>query len=203
MTNDFIHRFLPRESAEERTLLMLHGTGGDENSLIPLGQALLPGAAILSPCGRIQEGGSARFFRRFSEGVFDLDNLTEEAAALAAFVAASAIAHGFDPAKVVAIGFSNGANIGHSLMALHPNTISAGVFIRAMTTFPDWEPAGLQGRRALISSGRTDPLVPVEDANFLAEQLRQGGADVVHHWVDAGHDLTRGELSVIVDWLSQ
>jgi phospholipase/carboxylesterase len=199
----FIHQFLPATNPEEqRTLLLLHGTGGDEQDLIPLGQTLLPGAAILSPRGHISEGGMSRFFRRFGEGVFDLENLKEEAAALAEFVRQSASQYGFDPNKVVGVGFSNGANMAHSLLLLHPETLKDVVAIRAMTTFPDAKAEGLQDKRVFISSGRFDPIVPTTDAENLARQLREGGADVTHHWVETGHNLTREEVVEIAAWLS-
>ena len=202
MSSAFEHQFLHRTSDEERTLLMLHGTGGDENSLISLGQALLPGAAILSPRGRVIEHGMCRFFRRFAEGVFDLDSLRSESAALASFLGEAADNHRFDPGSVIAVGFSNGANIGHSLLALHPKSLLGGVFIRAMTTFPGDSFSGLESKRVFLSSGRTDPMVPVADATALAEQLSAGGAEVTHHWVDSGHDLTRGEIVAMQTWLA-
>ena len=201
MSMEFVHQFLPAGTDEARTLLLLHGTGGDENDLVPLGQTLLPEAAILSPRGRVLEGGMPRFFRRFQEGVFDLDSIREEADALARFLADAAVEYAFDPTQVVAVGFSNGANIAHSLLMLHPNVLSTVVAIRAMTTFPDFKPAGLAGKRVFISSGKTDPIVPNSDAEFLANQLLSGGADVTHFWVDAGHNLTRGEIASIRDWL--
>jgi predicted esterase len=201
MSLDFIHQFLPAESDEPRTLLMLHGTGGDEKDLIPLGQAILPGAAILSPRGRLLEHGMPRFFRRFQEGVFDLDSIREESAALAKFVSDASSQYGFDASKVIAAGFSNGANIAHSLLLLHPESVSMVIAIRSMTTFPDIEASGLEGKQLFISSGKADPIVPNADAEYLANQFRDGGAEVTHHWVEAGHNLTRGEIAAIAQWL--
>lgn len=203
-TETFIHRFVPATDPEEkRTLLLLHGTGGNENDLIPLGETLLPGAAMLSPRGHIDEHGAFRFFRRFAEGVFDVENLRDEAAALADFVAVAARKYGFDASRVVAIGFSNGANIGHSLMCLHPQTVQDGVFIRAMVTLPELKASGLEGKRVYLSTGKMDPIVPNENALQLEAQLKAGGATVTHHWVDAGHNLTRGEIDAIRDWLTE
>jgi phospholipase/carboxylesterase len=203
VSESFVHRFEPGVDGETRTLLLLHGTGGDENDLIPLGQTVLPGAAILSPRGRVLEGDLPRFFRRFAEGVFDLENLYAEATALGEFVSQSATRYNFELEKVIALGFSNGANMAHSLMMLHPNVVQDSVLIRAMTTLPDFKPSGLEGKHVFLSSGRVDPMTPVDDAEFLANQLRSGGADVTHHWVDAGHNLTRAELGTIHDWLAQ
>ena len=201
MSLDFIHRFEPPTTSEDRTLLMLHGTGGNEHDLVSLGQSLLPGAAILSPRGRVSEEGMLRFFRRFEEGVFDLDSIRTEASALAEFISKASEMYQFDPAKVVAVGFSNGANIAHSLLSLNPQALSAVVAIRAMTTFPDSQPTGLEGKRVFISSGKSDPIVPIRDVESLARQLSAGGAQVTHHWVDAGHNLTRGEIVAIAEWL--
>jgi phospholipase/carboxylesterase len=202
MNESFVHRFIPQRSEDTRTLLMLHGTGGDENSLISLGEALLPGAAILSPRGRVLENGMSRFFRRFAEGVFDLDNLRSEAGALSSFVKESAEEHHFDPARVFAVGFSNGANMGHSLLSLHPESLAGGVFVRAMATFPGTIQSGLEGKQVFISSGKTDPMVPIEDVTALAAQLTAAGAAVTHNWVESGHDLTRGEIVAIQNWLA-
>ncbi|MCC7230850.1 MAG: alpha/beta hydrolase [Fimbriimonadaceae bacterium] len=200
----FVHRFVPATNPEEkRTLLLLHGTGGNENDLIPLGETVLPGAAILSPRGHIDEHGAFRFFRRFAEGVFDIQSIREEAAGLAGFIAASARKYGFDPSRVVTIGFSNGANIGHSLMCLHPDAVHDGVFIRAMVTLPDLQASGLAGKRAFLSTGKLDPIVPNENALQLEAQLTSGGAEVTHHWVDAGHNLTRNEIDAIRVWLAE
>lgn len=199
--SELVHKFIAPSTDETRNLLLLHGTGGDENDLIPLGQTLLPGAGILSVRGRVLEGGMPRFFRRFAEGLFDLDNLREEAEALNGFVATATNQYGFDPSKVVGVGFSNGANMAHSLMGLYPSLLSGAVLIRAMTTMPDLEYSNLAGKRVFLSSGKSDPILPISDAENLADQLRKGGADVTHLWLDAGHNLTRGEVGEIAVWL--
>lgn len=200
---EFVHKFIPGSNGEPRTLLMLHGTGGDENDLVPLGETLSPGAAILSPRGHISEGGMPRFFRRFAEGVFDLDNLREEAENLSTFLAWASGEYGFDANRVTAIGFSNGANMAHSLLSLYPSSLESVVAIRAMTTMPELKPQGLDGKRVFISTGRFDPIVPSSDAENLERQLREGGAHVTHHWVESGHNLTRDELGVIGTWLRE
>src|SRR5437588_9417037 len=137
---DFIHEFVPGSS--ERTLLLLHGTGGNERDLIPLGHELDPGAALLSPRGKVLEHGMPRFFRRLAEGVFDLEDLTRRTHELADFVADAATRYGFDPRNVIAVGFSNGANIAASLLLLRPETLAAAVLFRPMIplvpeTLPD------------------------------------------------------------------
>src|SRR5881394_3555931 len=135
----FIHRYEPPAAdAGPITLLLLHGTGGDEHDLLPLGRVLLPGAGMLSPRGQVSEHGANRFFRRLAEGVFDQEDLARRTEALAAFVEAAARAYGFDRAGVVAVGFSNGANIAVSLLLRHPGVLRAAVLLRPMVPF---EPA--------------------------------------------------------------
>lgn len=203
MSETFVHKFIPATNPEEkRTLLLLHGTGGDENDLIPLGEALLPGAAILSPRGRISERGMPRFFRRFAEGVFDLDNLREETNALADFLADAAKQYDYDPNQVTAVGFSNGANIASTLLLLRPEAIAQGVLIRTMVTLESPATPQLAGKRVFVSSGKYDSMVPVENVSQLAQTFRDGGADVTHFWVDAGHNLTREEVEAIRNWLA-
>ncbi len=180
---------------------MLHGTGGNESDLIPLGEKLLPGAGILSPRGRISEGGMPRFFRRFAEGVFDVESIKVEAVALSDFLVEASREHQFDSGQVFAVGFSNGANMAHSLICLHPDSLMGVIAIRAMTTMPDLNAIDLKDKRIIISTGKTDPIVPNDDARHLEVQLRSGGAVVTHHWVDAGHNLTREEIPLMATWL--
>jgi predicted esterase len=178
----------------------LHGTGGDENSLVPFAQTLLPGAAILSPRGRILERGMPRFFRRFAEGVFDYDNIREEADALAAFVSAAAEEYELDPAKVTAIGYSNGANAAWSALLRHPELASELVLFRPMVTLAEETPS-LTGKRIWVGAGRYDPIVPNESVDQLVEQMRALGADVTVNWLEGGHELTRQEIDVASTWL--
>ena len=195
------HRFVPGLPHESRTLLLLHGTGGDENDLIPLGQALLPGAALLSPRGQVLEHGMPRFFRRLSEGVFDEPDLRVRTDELAEFVTWAAASYGFDPQRVTAVGFSNGANIAASLLLLRPDVLAGAILFRAMVPLvPDTRP-DLQGVHVLMGSGRADPLVPGSDVERLAAMLEEGGADVTVHWSPGGHQLTAGDLEAARAWL--
>ena len=200
--SDHIHRFVPGEAgADAPTLLLLHGTGGDENSLLELGRALYPGAARLSPRGQILEHGMPRFFRRLAEGVFDEEDLIRRTNALVGFVGEAATRYGFDPARVVAVGYSNGANIAASTLLLHPGTLSGAVLLRPMVplrlaTLPD-----LAGTQVLLASGRHDGMVPVANVELLAERFRQAGATVTHQWSEAGHPLTSSEVAAAGEWL--
>ena len=196
----FIHRFDPASGGDARTALVLHGTGGDENSLVPFAEALMPGAAILSPRGRVLERGMPRFFRRFEEGVFDYDSIREEADALAAFVEEAASTYSFGPAKVTAIGYSNGANAGWSTLLRHPGVASALVLFRPMVTLTEESP-DLKGKRIFVGSGRRDYMVPEENVDRLVDQMRSLGADVTLSWHSGGHELTRQEVETAAEWL--
>jgi predicted esterase len=157
----FVHRYFPGESGV--TLLLLHGTGGDENDLVPLGRELAPGAAILSPRGKISEYGAARFFRRLAEGVFDHEDLVFRTHELAGFIEAAAEEYGLDLSRLVAAGYSNGANIAASLMLLHPGLLRAAILLRAMVPFePEGKP-DLSGMPVFLAAGRRDQMIPPQN----------------------------------------
>ena len=204
MTADlgFVHVFKPAKSPGAPTLLLLHGTGGDENDMLPLG-GLSPGAALLSPRGKVLENGMPRFFRRLAEGVFDEDDLKVRAGELADFVTAAAAHYRFDPTRVIAMGFSNGANIASAVLLLRPGVLKGAILLRAMVPLvPEAPPnAALSGTRVLISNGRIDPLVQPEETDRLARLLRQHGADVEVHWQPAGHQLMPSDFAVAKTWL--
>ncbi|HLJ54932.1 MAG TPA: alpha/beta hydrolase [Chthonomonadaceae bacterium] len=183
------------------TLLLLHGTGGDENDLLPLGAMLLPGANRLSPRGNVAENGMARFFRRLAEGVFDEEDLRRRTDQLAGFVALAAERHAFDASRVIAVGYSNGANIAASLLLRRPQALRAAVLLHAMVPFEPDAPPDLAGKAVFLSAGRNDPIVPSENAARLAEILRSAGADVTLSWQNAGHSLTREEAASARSWL--
>jgi predicted esterase len=199
----FIHEFIPAQAGGPPvTLLLLHGTGGDERDLLGLGRMLAPGAALLSPRGKVLEHGMPRFFRRLAEGVFDLDDLRARTHELADFVADAAARYGFDPRRVIAIGFSNGANIAASLLLLHPETLAGAILFRAMVPFaPDTSP-DLTHVPVLIAAGTNDPIVPTAQSERLAAILKSAGAPVTLHWEPAGHGLTQGDLLAAQQWLS-
>ena len=196
----FVHRYFPGETGV--TLLLLHGTGGDENDLVPLGQELAPGAAILSPRGKVSEYGAARFFRRLAEGVFDHEDLVFRSHELADFIEAAAEEYGFDPSKLVAVGYSNGANIAAGLMLLHPGLLRAAVLFRAMVPFEPEEAPDLSGMPVFLAAGRTDRMIPPENTERLAEILRAAGADLDLRWRATGHPLTYEEAAEAREWLS-
>jgi predicted esterase len=199
----FEHVYEPAKAGgDASTLLLLHGTGGNEHDLLPLGQMLAPGAGVLSPRGQVLERGMPRFFRRLAEGVFDLDDLQKRTHELADFVAGAADAYGFDARRVVAAGFSNGANVAASLLLLRPEVLAAAILFRAMVPIvPDRMPL-LPGTPVLMSNGQHDPLVGMDEANRLAALLKQAGADVTLRWQPSGHDLTPEDVADATSWLS-
>lgn len=196
-------RFEPGEAGiAATTLLLLHGTGGDEDDLIPLGRILLPEANLLSPRGNVLENGMNRFFQRLAEGVFDQDDLRARTATLDAFIALAAVHYGFDAARVIAVGYSNGANIAASLLLRQPGRLQAAVLLHGMTPFdPDPLP-DLAGTPVFLSAGRNDPIVPPDNTQRLADLFRQSGADVMLFWQDAGHSLSREEAAAARDWIA-
>ena len=201
--DDFHHIYNAATRPDLPVLLMLHGTGGDENDLVPLAQSLMPGAAVLSPRGKVLEGSMPRFFRRLAEGVFDLDDLKFRTAELAEFVVAAGERYTFDLKRVIGVGFSNGANIAASLLLLRPGVLHKAVLLRAMVPIvPDPLPV-LSGRSVLISNGERDSLVPAKETHRLASLLRTAGADVTVVMQAAGHQLIQEDIAVARDWLQQ
>lgn len=200
----FVHRYIPASATGRAPLLLLHGTGGDENDLIGLGQRVAPGAALISPRGQVSEGGAPRFFRRFAEGVFDEADLVARAGDLAAFIAQMRAQEGL--AAPVALGFSNGANIAAGLLLTHPGVLAGAVLIRAMSPFAEGSshaPAApaIPGTPVLILSGDSDPIVPAANAARLARTLESAGAQVTHRVLPAGHGLSSPDLTLARQFL--
>ena len=198
---DFIHEFVPGNS--NRTLLLLHGTGGNERDLIPLGRQLDPDASLLSPRGRILENGMPRFFRRLAEGVFDLEDLRTRTNELADFVAAAVRHYELAVNNVIGVGYSNGANIAASMLLLRPEIMRAGILFRAMVPLiPDKLP-DLSSVRVWIGAGDQDPIVPASETQRLATLLRRAGADVTIRFANASHGLTNADIETAKHWLDE
>jgi phospholipase/carboxylesterase len=199
MQPDFVHEFV--RGKLERTLLLLHGTGGNERDLIPLGRELDPNASLLSPRGKVLENGMPRFFRRLAEGVFDLEDLKKRTHELADFVVAAAKHYKVDIKNITAVGYSNGANIAASILLLRPETFAASILFRAMVPFvPETQP-DLSSVRVLIGAGSIDPIVPASETKQLAELLRSAGADVTIRFFQGGHGLTQADIQAAREWL--
>ncbi len=198
----FIHRFAePVPSGPKITLLLLHGTGGDEEDLVPLGHQLLPGAALISPRGRVLEHGMPRFFRRLAEGVFDLEDLKLQTDALARFAADASHKYGLDDHKMVAVGYSNGANIAASVLLSHPKLLSGAVLFRPMVPFRPQAIPNLKDVPVLLAAARHDQIVNPQETSELASILTSGGARVTTHWHPGGHELVADDVAVAKDWL--
>ncbi len=198
----YLHRFEPGTQAGAPPVLLLHGTGGDENDLLPLGRQLAPGSALLSPRGDVSEHGMPRFIRRFAEGVFDLEDVARRTEALADFIVAAAARYGFEAGQLTALGYSNGANIAAALLLLRPEVLARAVLLRPMVVLqPDHLP-DLSGKHLTLISGRHDPIVPVEHPPQLADLFRRAGARVDLHWLEAGHQLTSADLGLAAKFMA-
>jgi phospholipase/carboxylesterase len=195
----FIHRYEPATNAGSPPLLLLHGTGGDENDLLGLGKMISPGSALLSPRGRVLEHGMPRFFRRLAEGVFDEDDVRRRALELGEFVADARKRYGI--AAPVAVGFSNGANIAAALLLLKPDALAGAILLRAMVPLSDPAKPNLAGKPILLLSGQGDPIVPASNSAHLAALLSQAGASVTHKVLPAGHQLSQADVTHARDWI--
>lgn len=197
----FTHRFEAATTPGAPCLLLLHGTGGDETSLLPLGKTIAPGAALLSPRGKVLEQGMARFFRRLAEGVFDQADLEMRTKELDDFVRRSMTAYGIPAGTLVAAGFSNGANMASSLLLRFPETLAGAVLMRGMVPFVPKQVVDLQRKPVLLLNGVDDPIVGTDEVAELANIFRAANAEVTLHWENAGHTLSQGDVLMASDWV--
>src|SRR3954447_18978172 len=196
----FIHRFERGARPASRPLLILHGTGGNEDDLLPVGRMIAPGAPLLSPRGKVLEQGMPRFFRRLAEGVFDEQDVRTRAHELADFIAAARKEYGI--AAPVALGYSNGANIAAAVMLLRPEALAGGILLRAMVPLASGVGSGgLAGKAALILSGARDPIAPPANAARLKAMLEQAGAHVEQRNLPVGHELSQSDVNLAREWL--
>ena len=192
------HVFLPAEGdAAGPPLLLLHGTGGNEHDLLPLRDHLSPGAAVLSVRGTVLENGMPRFFRRVREGVFDEDDLRRRADELAEFVVTASSAYGISDRSLVAVGFSNGANIASAMLLQRPDVLKGAVLLAAMVPYAEPPSADLSDTLVIISNGDRDPLIKSEMTRQLASQLRERGAEVIELPHPGGHQIDPATLPQI------
>ena len=189
-----VHRWEVATRPNLPTLLLLHGTGGDENDLIMLGRSLVPGASLLSVRGNVLEHGAPRFFRRLAEGVFDMEDLHRRTAELADFIEAASGNYGFSLSTLNAVGYSNGANIAASVLLTRPSVLAGGVLYRAMVPFESAAAPSLAGKRVLLSAGKFDQMIPPAGTERLAAILRGAGAEVELAWHPASHGLTQADV---------
>ena len=218
---DFKYRFIPSQSqqqvadnsdqayrpkdnkSETLTLLLLHGTGGNEDDLIQVGQMISPSASLLSPRGKVLENGMPRFFKRLAEGVFDLEDLKFRTHELADFVKDTSSIHGFDLNKTIAVGFSNGANIAASLLLSYPGTLMGAILFRAMVPFIPNSPLDLSDKKVLLSAGVYDPIVSESQTQSLYNILKKSRTNVTLKWQQSGHNLTESDILDAKEWLSE
>jgi phospholipase/carboxylesterase len=199
----FIHRFEPaRDSTTGETLLVLHGTGGDENDLVGIGQTVAPGAAILSPRGNVLENGAPRFFRRLAEGRFDPKEVRSRADELARFIRAAVIRYDLDANRIFALGYSNGANIASTVMLVEPGLLRGSILLRPMLVYEPTNRNDLSGSAVFISAGRMDPIVPVSSVEKLVALFEAAHADVTLKWQLTGHSLLPSEVREAAEWLA-
>jgi phospholipase/carboxylesterase len=198
-TLSFIHRFEKGADPALPPLLLLHGTGGDENDLLPLGQMIAPNATLLSPRGKVLENGMPRFFRRLADGVFDEDDVRLRANELADFVAAARADYGI--ASPIALGYSNGANIAAAILLLRPEALAGAILLRATVPLSRTSPVDLTGKPVLIVSGAMDPMMQPERAARLASLLTGYGAVVDHRTLPSGHELSQADVTLAKQWL--
>ena len=199
----YVHRVDPPEPGRGAgvSFLMLHCTGGDEHDLVPLGRLLVPGACILAPRGDVLERGLPRFFRRISEGVFDLDDLRARTAALAEWTRIAAERYAIDPKRLVACGFSNGANIAASILLSGPRVFAGAILLSPVLPFEPTVLPDLTGMPVFIGAGRSDAVAPVAQAERLAKLLRGCGAEVTLHIGAGAHGITPPELEAAREWI--
>ncbi|SFT86724.1 phospholipase/carboxylesterase [Actinopolyspora lacussalsi subsp. righensis] len=184
-------------------LLMLHGTGGTPRDMAPLGYRIDSEAALLSPAGSVSENGVARWFQRYEEGVFDEQDVLRRAGELAEFVERARDHYGIADRGLVAVGFSNGANIAAALTLLRPDVLTEAVLFAAMSPIVDTPRHSLTDTRVWMSNGEHDPMAPMASVNRLVDTLRDRGAEVTTHRHPGGHDITAEALREAADWLRQ
>lgn len=215
----FIHRFIHPTGSEElnrtpnaqrtkgkksyRTFLLLHGTGGNEEDLVPLAHELDQSAAILSPRGKVLENGTTpRFFRRLTEGVFDVEDLKFRTNELANFVKDASNIYDFDMNGLIAVGYSNGANIASSMLLLRPEILSGAILFRPMVPLVPSVLPDLTNKNIFTSSGLHDPIVSKQEAQNLVNLFKQSGAKISAYWQNSGHELRLDEIKKAKEWLS-
>ena len=198
----FVHRFVPAGTPDAPTLLLLHGTGGDENDLLPVGRMLDERTALLSPRGKVLEHGMPRFFRRLAEGVFDHEDLVNHTHELAGFVERAADEYNIDRRRLFAVGFSNGANIAASLLLTYPRLLAGAILLRAMVPFEPEKTPDLSGTPVYLAAGRSDQMVPPENTERLAQVLREAGAEVTLDWQLGGHGIGPDEIQAARNWFA-
>jgi phospholipase/carboxylesterase len=197
----FIYRFEPGADPTRPPVLLLHGTGGDEDDLLPFGRAVAPGSALLSPRGKALENGMARFFKRFAEGKFDEDDVRLRAGELADFIDAARAA--YQIAAPIAIGYSNGANVAAAILLQRPAALAGAVLLRAMAPFRQPPKVDLTGKPILMIEGAGDRMIPADSTARLAETFAEAGAAFKQELVPTGHQLSERDVVLAREWIAR
>lgn len=190
-------------NADLPVLLLLHGTGGTEEDLLPLAELIAPEHSILSVRGNVSENGMPRFFKRLSEGVFDEEDLIERTHELNTFINDSAEQYGFDRTNVIAIGYSNGANIAASLLFHDKNALRGAILHHPMVPLRSIKLPDLSEKQIFIGAGENDPICSSDETRELKQLLGNAGAEVTVHWEMSGHQLTQSEAMKAAEWFKK
>lgn len=197
------HVFKQGADKSKPTILLLHGTGGTEQDLLPLAELIDPEASVLSVRGNVLENGMPRFFRRLAEGVFDEEDLIFRTNELHSFLNEAAEEHGFDRANIVAVGYSNGANIAASLLFHYADSLKGASLHHPMVPRRGIELPDLTNVPVFIAAGKNDPICPAQETDELQELLAGAGASPEVHWEMNGHSLTRTEVEAAKEWFNK
>ncbi len=197
------HIFRKGTNSEKPVLLLLHGTGGTEQDLLSLAELVDPEASVLSVRGNVLENGMPRFFKRLAEGVFDEEDLVFRTKELKAFIEQAAIDYQFAPSNIVAIGYSNGANIAASLLFHYDDAVKGAILHHPMVPIRNVTMPDLAGIHVWIGAGANDPICTQEESTELQKRLEEAGASVGLHWENAGHQLTMSEVKAAKAWYEQ
>lgn len=197
------HIFQQGTQPASPTFLMLHGTGGNERDLLPLAGHIDPSASVLSVRGNVLENGMPRFFKRLAEGVFDMEDLAFRTKELYDFIGHASEKYGFDRSNVIAIGYSNGANIAGNLLFTYADALKGAILHHPMVPNRETELPDLNGTPVFIAAGTNDPICPAEESTDLEKLLQNAGAKVQLHWENNGHQLTMSEVEAAKAWYSK
>jgi len=197
------HIFVKGTDPNAPVLLMLHGTGGTERDLLPLAERLSPSSSVLSVRGNVLENGMPRFFRRLAEGVFDIEDLIFRTKELNEFLDSASAEYGFDRANIVAVGYSNGANIAGSLLFHYKDALKGAVLHHPMVPIRGTELPNMDGLPVFIGAGENDPMCTPAETKDLEALLTEAGAQVTTHWERYGHQLTGTEVAAAAEWFNK
>ncbi|MBH5319758.1 alpha/beta hydrolase [Paenibacillus sp. GSMTC-2017] len=197
------HLFTKGTDESAPVLLLLHGTGGTERDLLPLANMISPASSVLSVRGNVLENGMPRFFRRLAEGVFDIEDLIFRTGELNDFLNQAAVDYGFDRSNVVAVGYSNGANIAGSLLFQYKDALKGAILHHPMVPIRDVVIPDMTGLPCFIGAGENDPICTPQETRELESLLAGAGAEVEVHWERFGHQLTSSEAAAATEWFGR